>query len=651
MKRIVRLLLSLIIAASIFSVQSYAVFAQSQTGDSQVRISLLGKYDSADTASIKQINTVSKTIQFRNHDIGKNYTLKYDNTSQITNIHGEPISAALLEVGQVVDITFLKGSKHLNSLTVSKKAWLEENVTDFSLVSNDETAKINGTVFHITRKTLIISDGQSVNPEDILSTDTLRVSGIDKELYSIVVTRGHGYVSLSSDKVNNRTLVGAWIELDKEVIRKITPNMLISAPEGSYNVSIAGNGTKFSSEIVVNRNEETVIDTSVVEIEKIQEGNVTFVVTPKQARVFVDGDEVVTEVPHSFTYGKHKVHIMADEYKSQDHYLKVGEPDATIFIDLEKADSEKDDSKSTSDESSTQDDSSDSSSDSSEDEASYSASDYSGYSNSDKSTSSASSKSSSKRNSSGKSSTTSSSSSSASASVDAEAASTVISVEEEDDSSSTSTSSDSSAASTTSDSSFSGSSNDDSGNGDTTSDEDKNIVSGYQVIFDVPVGAEAYLDGNYLGIMPVTFAKTAGQHMVTLQKDGYETKSYTIHIDKEKTNVTYSFPDLVPVKKDDSGGSSTDDSSGEGDTSDSGDSGTGKTDVKPEDESTNPEGESETPEDETPSETPTDQNSTETGTPEEGGEKDDDKTPTEETPEGGLSPEPATTTKTEEGND
>ncbi|WP_026524548.1 PEGA domain-containing protein [Butyrivibrio sp. MB2005] len=653
MKRIVRLLLSIIIAASIFSVQSYAVFAQSQTGDSQVRISLLGKYDSADTASIKQINTVSKTIQFRNHDIGKNYTLKYDNTSQITNIHGEPISAALLEVGQVVDITFLKGSKHLNSLTVSKKAWLEENVTDFSLVSDDETAKINGTVFHITRKTLIISDGQAVNPEDILATDTLRVSGIDKELYSIVVTRGHGYVSLSSDKVNNRTLVGAWIELDKEVIRKITPNMLISAPEGSYNVSIAGNGTKFSSEIVVNRNEETVIDTSVVEIEKIQEGNVTFVVTPKQARVFVDGDEVVTEVPHSFTYGKHKVHVMADEYKSQDHYLKVGEPDATIFIDLEKAESEKDDSKSTSEESSTEDDSSDSSSDLSEDAGSYSASDYSSYNSNDKSTSSASSKSSSKNSSSKKSSTTSSSSSSASASVDSEAASTVISVEEEDDSSSSSTSSDSSAASTTSDSSSTSSSKDDSGSGDTSTDEeDKNIVSGYKVMFDVPVGAEAYLDGNYLGIMPVTFAKTAGQHMVTLQKDGYETKSYTIQIDKEKTNVTYSFPDLVPVKKDDSGSSSTDDSSGEGDTSDSGDSGSGKTDVTPED-GTNPggEGSDNPPEEQDPSQTPTDQDPTGTEDPGEGGAKDDDKKPTEETPEGGLSPEPATTTKTEEGND
>ena len=82
--------------------------------DAKVRVSLLGKYDSADTASVKQVNTYSRTIQFRNHDVGKNYTLSYDNTSMIYDIHGKPMSASMLEIGQVVDITFLKGVKHLN---------------------------------------------------------------------------------------------------------------------------------------------------------------------------------------------------------------------------------------------------------------------------------------------------------------------------------------------------------------------------------------------------------------------------------------------------------------------------------------------------------------------------------------------------------
>ncbi|WP_029323799.1 PEGA domain-containing protein [Butyrivibrio sp. AE3004] len=514
--------------------------------DEKVRVSLLAKYDSADTAVVKQVNTYSQTIQFRNHDVGKNYTLSYDNTSMIYDIHGEPMSASMLEVGQVVNITFLKGVKHLNSLCVSRDAWVEGGVTDFSLVSDDETAKINGTVFHITPKTLIISDGQAVNPEDILATDTLRVSGIDKELYSIVVTKGHGYVSLSSETVNDRSLVGAWIELDKEVIRKITPHMLISAPEGSYNVSIMGNGAKFSSEIIVNRNEETVIDTSVAEVEKIKEGNVTFVVTPSESRVFVDGNEVLTEVPHSYTYGKHKLHVMAEGYEPQDHILKVAEPDATLFIDLEAKEGTKEKDAAEEASSVEEENSAEEESSAAPSEATHATSTGEWYddlvnenaANSGKSKSE-------KKNSAAKAS--SSSSSGSTAGVDSEAAATTASSEassSKDTGTGGGNNSDAASTSNTSDTS-------DSSNSESTVDE--NVISGYKVTFDEPIGAEVYMDGNYVGIMPVSFAKTAGQHMVTLQKEGYETKSYTIHIDKEKSNVTYTFPNLVPVKKADEG--------------------------------------------------------------------------------------------------
>jgi len=565
MKKTMRLLLTMIMTASVFLGQSLSVYAASESDlfDSKTRVTLLGKYDSADTASIKQINTYSKTIQFRNHDTGKNYTLSYDNTTHIYDIYGRPISATLLTIGQVVDITFLKGTKHLNSCVVSGEAWVKENVKDFNLISDDQTAKINGETLHLTRKTILIADDQAVNPEDILPTDTIRVSGIDKEIYSIVVTRGHGYVSLSSDVVDDRSLVGAWIELDKEVIRKITPNMLISAPEGSYNVSISGNGAKLNSEIVVARNEETVIDTGVVSIQKEKEGNVTFYVTPSEARVFVDGEEIITEVPHSFTYGKHSLHVMADGYTAVDKYLKVGEKDASIFVDLEPNQEKEEEDDADTSESASEEESADSSTSISipeVPETSTSASSEATTNNTKKAATSA------------------SSSTSTTAGVDSSAAATTVEVDTS--SSSTSTGSDSSATSTTSSSSDSSS-----------SQEDENAITGYKISFDAPIGAEAYFDGNYVGIIPISFEKNAGQHMVTLQRDGYETRSYTIQVDKEKTNVTYTFPDLKKVKEEssDSGNTGSDDpqkddtgdsgdSSDTGDTSDAGDtSGKGDT--------------------------------------------------------------------------
>ena len=65
---------------------------------------------------------------------------------------------------------------------------------------------------------------------------------------------------------------------------------------------------------------------------------------------------------------------------------------------------------------------------------------------------------------------------------------------------------------------------------------------------DAPAGAEIYVDGNYVGISPCSFRKTSGSHVITLRKTGYETRSYTVQIDDEKKDFSYSFADLVALE-------------------------------------------------------------------------------------------------------
>ena len=307
----------------------------------KVSVSLIGKYDSFDTAAIRDIDTVKKQIRFRNHKTGKTYTLSYDNTSMIYDVRGTALSAALLEVGQIVDVKFLKSSKHITSLNVSSEAWTVEDTREHELVRGNGTAKVKGELYKIDPKTLVMADGNIALAEDVLSTDKVTVSGIGKDIYSVVVTSGHGYVSLSSDTVEDHSLVGSWIELDNEVIYKISPNMLLSAPEGDYTLQILGNGASYTSEVNVSRNQETVVDTSNVNITKPKEGLVTFEIIPDTAEVFVDGEKVLTGVPQSIKYGYHNLKIIADGYKTQDKYLKIGTAKSVISIEMEK---DKDDS-------------------------------------------------------------------------------------------------------------------------------------------------------------------------------------------------------------------------------------------------------------------------------------------------------------------
>ena len=67
----------------------------------------------------------------------------------------------------------------------------------------------------------------------------------------------------------------------------------------------------------------------------------------------------------------------------------------------------------------------------------------------------------------------------------------------------------------------------------------------YKVYVDAPEGVEVYLDGNYMGVTPCNFKKTAGTHVITLRKTGYTTRSYTVQVDEEAKDISYSFADLV----------------------------------------------------------------------------------------------------------
>ena len=89
------------------------------------------------------------------------------------------------------------------------------------------------------------------------------------------------------------------------------------------------------------------------------------------------------------------------------------------------------------------------------------------------------------------------------------------------------------------------------GNGDTgenaenTDDTETVTTDVSQLFIDGPEGAEVYYDGAYKGIAPCHFKKNGGTHVVTLMKNGYETKSYTLNLNSGTENESYSFNELI----------------------------------------------------------------------------------------------------------
>lgn len=60
-----------------------------------------------------------------------------------------------------------------------------------------------------------------------------------------------------------------------------------------------------------------------------------------------------------------------------------------------------------------------------------------------------------------------------------------------------------------------------------------------------PEGANVYFDGVYKGVAPVSFKKQAGEHVIILRKDGYETKMYTIDVVSDGEDMDINLPDML----------------------------------------------------------------------------------------------------------
>lgn len=68
-----------------------------------------------------------------------------------------------------------------------------------------------------------------------------------------------------------------------------------------------------------------------------------------------------------------------------------------------------------------------------------------------------------------------------------------------------------------------------------------------KVTISSPLGASVYLDGEYLGIAPISFTKVTGSHIITFSMAGYLSKSYTVNFTNDGKDVTLKYDNLETI--------------------------------------------------------------------------------------------------------
>lgn len=430
-----------------------------------------GNYDSADTAIIINIDETLGTIQFKTLAIGKYYTLKYDGATYIYDKYGSAISLMQLREGDIVDVTFMKNQKRLNSMQASFDVFKLTDVNDFLIHDGGYKILINGEDYYLSSDLVIMSENGEVELMDINSVDTLIVQGQEHTVESIIIAKGHGYVRLT----NSSYFVDGWVQIGQNTVYKVTEDMLLTVPAGTVDITVSKSGSSGTETFNIVPGAEYELDVSKWQAE-IQTGNIVFTTTPANALVYIDGEEVDTSSAVEIEYGIHQMMVIAEGYITVNRYIRVASESANLDVTLEKDPNNA---------------------------ASTSNNSVSSNTTSENSVS---------QNSSASSNTVSSNTSTGSTTQ------TQTSV-----SSNTTTGQSASA-----------------NNVVTVSDTNR-------VYIDAPEGAEVYVDGTYVGLAPVSFAKEPGTIVVTLRKNGYQTRSYTLTIENDGKDVNYSFSELLTI--------------------------------------------------------------------------------------------------------
>ncbi len=288
-------------------------------------------YDSADTAVLVGKNEEKGEVTFLNLDLSRRYTLSMDGTTRLYDKYGSAIALSQIEVGDVVDVTFLKSKKHLTTMRLSDSAWIFSNVERYEMDFVRGEMTIGSEVYKLTSDTQYISEGRSIEAMDLNPADVLKVQGIDSQVLSVQVEKGHGYLRLANDE----NFIGGWIEIGQSKIQRITEDMLLLVAEGSYQVSVSHRGGGGVKSVSIRRDEETTLDIGDLEIPDPQTGLVLFSLTPGNAQLYVDGSKVDVSVPVTLEYGMHQIIARAEGYQSVTKYIRVAQESVGIDVTLD----------------------------------------------------------------------------------------------------------------------------------------------------------------------------------------------------------------------------------------------------------------------------------------------------------------------------
>lgn len=288
-------------------------------------------YVSSASGVVKRVDKEAQTITICELNQREEKTLSYDGATVLTDKYGGPLTVDQLIPGSIVTLAYNSNMEKMGSLQISPDSWNYGDIQKFSMNTGNRTITVGQEEYHLSDRLLVFSGQEEILPEQVISQDVISMQGIGQEVLSIRVDRGHGYLELK----NEEYFVGGWIEIGQTVISQVSPEMLFSVPEGSYQVRLTTDLLEESREVEIRRDEITTLDLGDIEKPVPESGQVTFDITPESASVYVDNNLINQLYTLKLPVGMHQLTVSASGYDTVSQFFDVtGEEPLKLQLNL-----------------------------------------------------------------------------------------------------------------------------------------------------------------------------------------------------------------------------------------------------------------------------------------------------------------------------
>ena len=304
--------------------------------------------DTSDIYIVQLLNTKKEKIFLKNLATGREYVYKYSLMTELLDKYGDETNITAFAPGRAVNIVESGSDRTLDTIKASNEVWTYDEITNYDIDEDRGVLKIGSTNYRLGEDTMVFSDDVEAGYSDIGEDDVLSVIGLDKDVLTITITTGHGYLTV----INTENFEGSLLCVGTKIFAKVTDDMTLTVPEGKYTVTAANKGYGGSKKVKIKRNVTTVLDLKELEGEGPKYCKLVVNSSVEGASVYLDGSEIKEGKKTKVPYGRHTLTIDVEGYDTWTRTLFVNSETAEITVDPTKSSgSSSDDGEDESDES------------------------------------------------------------------------------------------------------------------------------------------------------------------------------------------------------------------------------------------------------------------------------------------------------------